>query len=392
MTELAELAEARHALEPGRTIAALAAAFELWRAPESPWRARLSREHGVYSPQMIEFGLREALEGWTTDTLASLRARELPTDFAAPRVTAVWLAGSIPPSAFSAIALPLLAGSAVYAKAPAADPVSARLFAESLRALDPGVGAAVRVGADEKALDECDAVVAHGNDETIAAISARVRPVRPFLGYGHKLSLAAIGPGVDPAGAAHDLALDVALWDGRGCLSPAWALVSDSPRGRAAELAHALAGALEELDETLPRGELSLAESADLLELRARAAVREGTRLELAAGASSWTVVLENGEVRPPPGGLRFISVVPFSEIDGLARFSASLAPHLSCVGHAGFGGGVARLSALAVEAGASRLCPIGRMQLPPFDWNHDGQGPLRPLVRRLDVEGQAPS
>jgi hypothetical protein len=236
-------------------------------------------------------------------------------------------------------------------------------------------------------LDESDAVVAQGGDETIAAIRARVRTGRPFLGYGHKLSLAAIGPSVAPESAAQSLAVDVALWDGRGCLSPAWALVHDSPRGRAAELAHALAVALEEIDETLPRGRLIAAESADLLELRARAAVRDGTRLELAAGASSWTVVLESGEVRPPAGSLRFLSVVPFTDLDGLVRFSAPLAPHLSCVGHAGFGADVARLSALAADAGASRLCPLGRMQLPPLDWNHDGQGPLRPLVRLIDVE-----
>jgi hypothetical protein len=26
-------------------------------------------------------------------------------------------------------------------------------------------------------------------------------------------------------------------------------------------------------------------------------------------------------------------------------------------------------------------------MQLPPLDWNHDGQPPLRPLLRWLDQE-----
>jgi hypothetical protein len=120
--------------------------------------------------------------------------------------------------------------------------------------------------------------------------------------------------------------------------------------------------------------------------------VREDTHLELAAGASSWTVVLESGEIRPPAGTLRFLSVVPFTDVGGLARFCAPLAPHLSCVGHAGLGGDIAALAAAAVEAGASRLCPLGRMQLPPLDWNHDGQGPLRPLVRWLDVEGPAGS
>ncbi len=387
MSEFEELADSRHALEPVRTIAALDAAFALWRAPSSPLRTRLAREHGVYSAQAIEFGVARALADWNADVLTRLRARELREPFAAPRVTAVWLAGSIPPAAFSAIALPLLAGSAVYVKASSADPVSARSFAESLRGIDPGVAAAVRIGANAKALDACDAVVAQGSDETIAAIRARVGGTRTFLGYGHKLSLGAIGAGVDPVGAAQRLALDVALWDGRGCLSPAWALVHDSPRGRAAEVARALAATLDELDESLPRGALTPAEAADLLELRARAAVREGTRLELAAGASSWTVVLESAGVRPPPGTLRFVSVVPFEDAEDLARFVAPLAPHLSCVGHAGFGDEVAHLGALAVAAGASRICPLGRMQLPPLDWNHDGQSPLRPLVRWLDVE-----
>jgi hypothetical protein len=387
MNEIRELADARHALTPERTIAALAGAFALWRAPDSVWLARLAREHGVYSAPVIELGVRSALADWTAEALARLRARELREPFAAPRVTAVWLAGSIPPAAFSAIALPLLAGSAVYAKASSADPVSARLFAETLRSVDPGVAAALRVGSDAKALDECDAVVAQGSDETIAAIRARVGASRPFLGYGHKLSLAAIGTGVDPTSAAQRLARGVARWDGRGGLYPPGARVHDSPRGRAAEVARSLAATFEEIEELIPRGTLIPAEAAELLELRARAAVRDGTRLELSAGASSWTVVLESGELRPPAGTLRFISVIPVDDLDALARFCAPLAPHLSCVGHAGFGVDVPRLAALAVAAGASRLCALGRMQLPPLDWNHDGQAPLRPLVRWIDVE-----
>ena len=388
MSELAALAEARDALEPERVIAALGAAFEAWRAPESSARAALARAHGVYSREVVDTGVRAALADWTADVLARLRSRELREPCAVPRVTAVWLAGSIPPAAFSAIALPLLAGSAVYAKPASADPLSARAFADSLRAVDPGVAAALAIGADAKALDLADAVVAHGSDETIAAIRARVGPARPFLGYGHKLSFAAIGAAVDPGLAAQRLARDVALWDGRGCLSPAWALVRDSPRGRAAELARALAAALEELEDELQRGRLDTAEAAELPELRARAAVREGTRLEMAAGASTWTVALEASDTRPPPGLFRFLSIVPFTDDAALARFCGSLAPHLSCIGHAGFAGELPALARLAVAAGASRVCPLGRMQLPPLDWNHDGMSPLRPLVRWLDVEG----
>ena len=320
MRELVELAGAREGLEPERVIRALAETFERWRAPNSPERARLAAEHGVYSAPVVERGVSLALHGWTADALAALRARELSEPCWVPPVTAVWLAGSIPTAAFSALALPLLAGSAVYAKPAGADPVSARLFAASLRESDPAVGAALAIGGDAKALDEADAVVAHGSDATIAAIRARVGPHRPFLGYGHKLSLAAVGPAVDPLIAARKLALDVALWDGRGCLSPSWVLALDAPRGRAAEVARAFAAALEEIEEDLPRGALDAGEAADLLELRARAAVREGTRLEMAAGASTWTVALESGEVRPPPGIFRFLSVVPCTRRRGARR------------------------------------------------------------------------
>jgi hypothetical protein len=385
--ELAQLHEARSALEPERVVRALGEVFQRWRAPLSPWRARLAREHGLFSPAVVERGVSLALGDWTTAALTELRARELREPCWVPPVTAVWLAGSIPTAAFSALALPLLAGSAVYAKPASADTVSARLFAASLHEVDPAVAAALCVGTDSKALDEADAVVAHGSDETIAAIRARVGHHRPFLGYGHKVSLAAIGPSIDPIVAARRLALDMALWDGRGCLSPAWVLAADTPRGRAAELARALASALEEAEDELPRGRLDTAEGSELVELRARAAVREGTRLEMAAGASTWSVALESSESRPPAGIFRFVSVVPLPDLEAFASFCAGLAPHLSCVGHAGFGPERARLARLAAQGGASRLCPLGRMQLPPLGWHHDGQPPLRPLVRWLDQE-----
>ena len=387
MRELVELAGAREALDPQRVIRALAETFERWRAPHSAERARLAREHGVFSPEVVDRGVRLALQAWTAESLTALRARELSDPCWVPPVTAVWLAGSIPTAAFSALALPLLAGSSVYAKPASADPVSARLFAASLGETDPAVGAALRVGTDAKALDDADAVVAHGSDATIAALRARVG-ARPFVGYGHKVSLAVIGPSIDPLVAGRRLALDVALWDGRGCLSPAWALAVDSPRGRAAEVARALAGAFEELEDDLPRGALDPAEASELVELRARAAVRDGTRLEMAAGSSTWTVALESSDARPPAGVFRFLSVVPVADVESVAGFCAPLAPHLSCVGHAGLAGERSRLAALAASAGASRLCPLGRMQTPPLDWNHDGLPPLRSLVRWLDVEG----
>ena len=48
------------------------------------------------------------------------------------------------------------------------------------------------------------------------------------------------------------------------------------------------------------------------------------------------------------------------------------------------------RLDALAVRLarwGASRICPVGRMQDPPVAWRHDGRPALGDLVTWTDLE-----
>ena len=385
MSALDRLRDAQHKLEPEAVIDALDRALDAWRAPDSVWRAALKHEHGVYSSQALELGTVEALRNWTGDTLRRLRARELREPCRVPAVTAVWLAGSIPSAAFHAILLPLVAGSAVYVKPSSQDPVSARLFVESLRAQDPSLGEAVVVGDDPTLLERADAVVAHGSDETIAAIRARVPPQRVFVGHGHKLSLAAVGPDVEIETAAPAVAIDIALYDGRGCLSPAYVGVVDRPPGRAAAFGRALAAELEQLAGELPRGPLHASEEAALREVRARAAVREGVRLELPAGGTEWTLILEPAGSRPAPGWLRCVPLVPVSDAAELRDWCGRLAPHLSSLGQMGWDG--QELLAAVQRGGGSRICALGRMQFPPIDWNHDGMSPIRSLVRLIDTE-----
>ena len=387
MSDLAALRRAASALEPQRVVAALARAIDDWRAPDSPWRAELARRHGGFSREVLELGLRLGLGDWTGAKLTALLAREVREPCWRPELTAVWLAGSIPTACFAALIPPLLAGSAVYAKTAADDPLSAELFAASLRSADPAVGAALGVGSSRDVLHQADAVVAHGRDETLAKIRAALGPATVFVGYGHKLSLAAVGAGAELAAAAAQLATDVALWDGRGCLSPAWALVVESQPGRAEAFARALALELEKAEKELPRGRLTAAEQSGLRDLRSRDAVRDGSRVWQSQGSTAWSVVLSPDAARPPAGSLRRVPVVALSDLEGLCEWCRGLEPHLSCVGHAGFGSEREALARGAAAAGASRLCPLGRMQLPPIDWNHDGQGPIRPLLRLLDIE-----
>ena len=381
MSDRAALREAARALDSERVIAALDAVFAAWRAPGSDWRAALASARPVWSRAAIERGVHDGLEGWTAEALRRLRRRELE-NARAPQLAAVWLAETVPTGTFAALALPLLAGCAVQAKPASVDPETPRLFADSLRDRDAGVADALAVDADDSALDEADAVVAYGSDETVAALRARSAP-RPFVGYGHKLSAAAVGPAADLADAASRAAIDLCLWDGRGCLSPGWIFVDDpdggGPGGCTRAFGAALADALERLREDIPRGALQPGEAVALRERRTREALRSRACWFSPGDTSSdWGVFVAGAE--PAPGVLRHVPLLAVDGIDGLAARCASLAPGLSSLGHEGFGG-EPRLLEIARAGGGSRVCALGRMQLPPIDWPHDGMGALQPVV-----------
>lgn len=386
--DLTSLRRAASLLDEDRSLQALGDWIEVWRAPGSLWRARLRREHPVYSAEAIDLGMIRGLEPWTREALVSLRARELCADARVPQVTAVWLAGSIPASALSALLLPLLAGSAVYVSPASADPVSPSLLADSLRAVDSELARAIALGDDPRALAECDAAVVYGRDETVAELRALVPVHLPFVGYGHKLSAAAVGAEAEIDPAVRSLALDVALYDGRGCLSPAFAFVEDRPAGRAEQIAAGLASALQRLESELPYGSWTASEQARLHELRKGMAMRADAQVWASSGSVGWTVILSRFEGSPPvPGSMRVIPVVPVRDLAEVASWLASLRPHLSCVGEAGWGERRAALGRGVLDAGGSRLCPLGRMQFPPLAWRHDGQPPIQPLLRTLDIE-----
>src|SRR5690606_28659711 len=110
-------------------------------------------------------------------------------------------------------------------------------------------------------VEHADLVVAMGRDETLGVIRRRTKPGARFVGHGSAWSL---------AWATRDLralAADLALHDGRGCMSPA---VVFSPLPDAAER---LAEALRLAQSRWPRGAVEAAEAAAIRSRRALARV-----------------------------------------------------------------------------------------------------------------------
>jgi hypothetical protein len=198
-----------------------------------------------------------------------------------------------------------------------------------------------------RALLEADCVVAAGSDATVRAVAALVAPPRRLVGYGHRLSVAAVGEVATHGDALEDAAqraaCDVALWDQLGCLSPLSLFVVGGGADAADRVGDALARALAEAEQRWPRGEIGPAAAAAVVQERAEAEMRAAAGRAVAVHAgpgTSWTVVREDdARLRPAPLH-RFVRVQPVAAPGELLDALEPLAGHLAAVGLAGFGSG----------------------------------------------------
>jgi hypothetical protein len=386
-------------------VRVLGRVLERFRAPDSAERRRLERElpeASGYAVATVREGLARALAPFSAAALEALVERELEA-LGKRRIasgfetSAVLLGGGVPTPALPALAGPLVLGSPVLARCSSLDPVTARTFAAALVAEDAELGAALELVSfpsdDEDALRELLAapcVVAFGSDETMAALGARLGPTQRFVCHGHRLSVAVLGEAalagraLEEAAAA--LALDVALWDQQGCLSPV-ALYALGVERVPDVLLEALAVAFREAASRWPRGRMPPEATArfgverETAELRAAA----GADVRVAASPDFVLVAEPDAAFRGTPLH-RFLRVYPAPSAEHLLAALAPLGPHLAAVGVAGAAApGLEReLAAL----GASRVCPLGVLQAPPLDWCHDQLGVLLPVARLADLEG----
>lgn len=396
------------------TLRALARVLDLWRNPASPWRAELEREiprATGFHPALVREGMSRALTPWSGEALLALVEEELGGAEAfegrrSPLVrgfetTAVVLAGALPPPSFLAILAPLALRSPVLVKTSSQDPVTADCIARSVAEVDPELAACIEVlhfsrdhEACTDALFESDCVVATGSDVGVAAMAARVPAGRRLVTYGHRVSLTALGPSALSGSAleqtANRIAVDTAMWDQLGCLSPLWVFVVGGDESAPDRLGEALARALEDAEKRWPRGSAPATSLAEIAREQGEAEMRGvgGARVRVWTGAGRvWTVVRDDGAALRASPRHRFLRIVAVSNLDRVAAALAPLRRHLAGVALAGFGPETDRARRVLASLGASRICVPGELQSPPLSWHHDGRGVLEPLALFTDLE-----
>ncbi|HLV66049.1 MAG TPA: acyl-CoA reductase [Polyangiaceae bacterium] len=334
------------------------------RDPETPLgreaRARLSVSTGL-SAAGIELAISKCLETHPTEAELERLAASVES---APRAH-VLLSANVFTAAHRAIALALAASEQVFVRPSRREPEMARLLLRGA----PGLFTLV----DPLEPEPGDALFAYGSDVTLNELRAALAPGVRLHGHGSGFGiLAADAQAVADRARREELAqaiaLDVALFDQRGCLSPRGLLLEGN-----AELAHALLDALArsfaELEARVPVGALAPEERAEQRRQRAALAFA-GTAL--AAGSGFVAIVPEARALASLPVG-RCFGLVCTENATEAAR---ALAPAITTYGVAGSPELRARFANALPHARASAP---GRLQCPPLD----GPADPRPKASR---------
>lgn len=377
---------AARAIGPERLAGPWEATVDAFLDPASEERRRLAEPLARLtrlSPAGLDAGLAAVLGGQRGAAVAELLERAAE-ERAAGRgeggLVAVILAGNLPALAVQPLLPALALGRPVLLKSPSSEPLFAPAFVRALvrrlPELAPALAAVTwpggRAELEAPVLAAAKAVVAYGEDETVADLERRAGG--EVVGYGARISLGVVGGDAEVEDAAEGLARDVALFDQRGCLS----VHAVYAAGDAGALAEALAGALGRRAEAWPPGPAEPAALAGASQVRLEAQMRGLACPHLAL--ESGTVVVEPAaELRPSPGA-RTVRVHP---VESLAAVPGLLEPWRGRLQGVALAGGEAWALAPELEAlGVTRTAAPGELQTPDALWHNGGVHPLAALAR----------
>lgn len=394
----------------------LSGVAEDWLSPDFPFRQRaLEHAHARtgFNPATLSRGLdaffsplkREYFEALLLQDLGHpLRLDQMtgpgtPSMARGPELLAHITAGNIPAPALMSVVLGILVRSSQFIKCASGTSFLVRLFAHSIYDRDPKLGACIEIAEwpggrtelEQPLFEAAECITATGTDETLSNIRNRLPAHVRLVGYGHRVSFAYIAHEMITRELVCKAALDIIAWNQLGCLSPHLIYVEMGGRIAPEQFAAMLAEELARQETAEPRGDLSVAEAAQIASKRGfyqvRASFSKDTQTWQSQGSTAWTVVYETDPQFQLSCLNRFVFVKPVRDLPEALHNAASVRGKVSTVGVAvPFQRSQDFVMHLA-RWGATRICPIGQMQNPPLTWRHDGRPALGDLVTWTDWE-----
>lgn len=233
-----------------------------------------------------------------------------------------------------------------------------------------------------------DAVVAFGDDETLATIASTLNPTARFVAYGSKASAGyitreALCSEAAARRIARAAALDLSLYEAEGCLS-LHALFAENggtiPVERFAEL---LADAMRDIAVDIPPARPDARTSARRAAARDLAAFRTNEAVHSNAGAGYLAIL--NPPFEEPP--LFLPQTIGVRAVDDSSRAAEYFERHQIALEALAVTAARADLLALAARCRVARVAPFGRLQAPPLGAFHGGRPRIAEFVRWIGDE-----
>ena len=386
-----------------------------------PSEAKLSRE-------LAEVVLDGMAAGWTREALSKLLENEFANpalldglvraqqrgdarSLSVPRVMAVGptlcvqiSSGSVPGVGVNALIRSLLVKAPTLIKPGAGDVVLTQLFAEALRDADAELGSAVAVrywsGGEgheltRQAVEGADAVVVYGSDESVLSVRGMLPVSCRFIAYHNRFGIGIVGreklkDNIEDL--ADEVARAVAMFENRGCVCPEVLFVERGGHAKVEAFESLIAESLERLASEwsshvepvfTSRERSVLRQVRDTMEIHQAV----GSVRMLHGGLENWTVVSELDLLQLPSLPGRSLRIRPVQNLEDVPSLLGESCRHIQSVGYAVDEDRVNDLAVLFGRVGASRVVPFDGMSFPPAWWLHDGQGPLRALIRWVEVQ-----
>ena len=345
-----------------------------------------------------ELGNRYYLDGF-------IKRKACPTKSKAfgPAVTAHVFSGNVPALPALSILCSILLKSAILGKVSMDEPVFAVLLAKSIAEVSPELASGIAIvyweGGNEnieaQVFSKVDAVVAYGGNESIEAIRNKVPVSVNFVRFGHKLSFGIIGREMLTRKTAPSItaaaAIDVSMFDQQGCLSPHLLYIETGGELSPREFAQSLALAMERINQELPRGKITLQQSAVVRSFREKYEIKDIKGVPVAVisskGNTDWTVIYEESSEFTLSCLNRVIMIQPITGCQEVIERVRPLGQYLQTVGVALTGDKLTFVAEELGRLGATRITPLGQMAFVSGTWHHDGRYNLLDLVRWVDLE-----
>jgi len=393
-------------LDDACVIAALAAAAAEWMGPDSELRRRIARELAAVTrlhADLVSTGLEFAFAAVTEDSLRELVRRErVSANRQGPAAVFYALAGNVPAQAVPPIIACLLARSVALIRDSERQPLVTEAFRESIARARPELAEMIVPVAwssanPTKEAREIESLVVgaarrielFGSDSTVSWLSTRYAALTPTETARHttRLSAGIVTADADLDAAAEAFALDVVMYEGRGCLTPHVLLV-EGAKSRADDFGARLAPSLRRLQDRWPRARGTLEEESSRRAWIDRSEIahlsRDADGALLLGEAAEWCVSIEADEQLTLGPGLRCVTLRAAGDRDQTFRALARASTPLAAIGVAsGDPRAIADLKATLPPIGVTLVCPAGRMQAPPIHWEQDGRRRLGDLLEQ---------